>query len=111
MAAVELDPIFVKALRLLHSKARDSTAQLKAMLDEAIRMKRGHAVSSPLRKADRGGTSSTGGHRQGGSIVETEKRKLDKLKRDLSELMPGGGGGGDVGAAAAAHLVHRKTAA
>ena len=37
MAAVELDPQFIKALRLLRSKSKDSGAQLRAMLDEAIR--------------------------------------------------------------------------
>ena len=37
MATVELDPQFIKALRLLRSKSKDSGAQLRAMLDEAIR--------------------------------------------------------------------------
>lgn len=36
MAAVELDPLFVKGLRLLHSKNKDSAEQLKQLLDEAI---------------------------------------------------------------------------
>ena len=39
MATVELDPQFIKALRLLRSKSKDSGAQLRAMLDEAIRLK------------------------------------------------------------------------
>ena len=39
MATVELDPQFIKALRLLRSKSKDSGAQLRAMLDEAIRFK------------------------------------------------------------------------
>ena len=38
---MELDPQFIKALRLLRSKSKDSGAQLKAMLDEAIRLKKG----------------------------------------------------------------------
>ncbi len=37
----DLDPVFVRALRLLHSRAKDSTAQLRAMLDEAIRHRKG----------------------------------------------------------------------
>ena len=41
MAAVELDPNFIKALRLLRSKSKDSGAQLRAMLDDAIRQKKG----------------------------------------------------------------------
>ena len=35
--SVDLDPIFVKALVLLHSKNPDSLDQLRALRDEAIR--------------------------------------------------------------------------
>ena len=41
MATKELDPVFVRALRLLHSKSKDSSSQLRAMLDEAIRHRKG----------------------------------------------------------------------
>ena len=44
--AMELDPQFIKALRLLRSKSKDSGAQLKAMLDEAIRLKKGLSTGS-----------------------------------------------------------------
>ena len=47
MSAMELDPNFVKALRLLRSKSKDSTAQLKAMLDEAIRQRKGQLGPGP----------------------------------------------------------------
>ncbi|XP_035204459.1 integrator complex subunit 12-like [Stegodyphus dumicola] len=36
MASTELDPLFVKGLRLLHSKSRESADQLKMLLDDAI---------------------------------------------------------------------------
>lgn len=36
MASTELDPIFVKGLRLLHSKNKDSAEQLKQLLDDVI---------------------------------------------------------------------------
>ena len=36
MANFELDPLFIKALRLLHSKAKDSTEQLKQLLDDGL---------------------------------------------------------------------------
>ena len=60
---MELDPVFVRALRLLHSKSKDSASQLKSMLDEAIRHRKGlgpgptgFAPSSPQqRKRDRDG--------------------------------------------------------
>ena len=35
--SVELDPVFLKALVLLHSKNPDSVEQLRALRDEAIR--------------------------------------------------------------------------
>ena len=44
MTALDLDPLFVKALKLLHSRNKDSTAQLKSMLDDVIAQKRGHKV-------------------------------------------------------------------
>jgi hypothetical protein len=34
---LELDPIFVRALRLLHSRSKDSANQLRAMVDDCLR--------------------------------------------------------------------------
>ncbi len=39
MAAVELDPLFTKALKLLHSKSKDSAEQLKCMLFDVLSKK------------------------------------------------------------------------
>jgi len=89
MAAVELDPQFIKALRLLRSKSKDSGTQLRAMLDEAIRQKKGLCSSGPR--------SPSLGKQQSRSMssersldkdkLEKEKKKdLDRLKKDLSEL-------------------------
>ena len=36
MTALELDPVFVKALGFLRSRSKESTDQLKALLDEAL---------------------------------------------------------------------------
>jgi len=44
MAVVELDPLFIKAHRLLHSKAKDSGAQLKKLLDDVISEKKRQKV-------------------------------------------------------------------
>ncbi|XP_023248465.1 integrator complex subunit 12-like isoform X2 [Copidosoma floridanum] len=41
MTALDLDPQFLQALRLLHSNNRDSVEQLRSLLDEAIRQKYG----------------------------------------------------------------------
>ncbi len=92
MAAVELDPVFVRALRLLHSKSKDSTSQLKSMLDEAIRHRKGlgpgptgFSPVSPQRKREAPPltTSAAVPPRK-----DAEKRSLDKLKHELSELVP-----------------------
>ena len=44
MAATDLDPLFVRALKLLNSKSKESAAQLKAMVDEAIAQRKGLKV-------------------------------------------------------------------
>lgn len=36
MAQLELDPLFVKALRLLHSKAKDSAEQLRQLIEDTL---------------------------------------------------------------------------
>lgn len=36
-SSVEIDPIFIKALKLLHSKHPDSLDQLRALRDDVIR--------------------------------------------------------------------------
>ena len=41
MATTELDPLFVKALKLLHSKSKDAGEQLKQMLEDVLAKKRG----------------------------------------------------------------------
>jgi len=85
MATVELDPQFIKALRLLRSKSKDSGAQLRAMLDDAIRQKKGLAPRSPSvsKQHSRSVSSDTERERS-----EKEKKKdLDRLKKDLSELV------------------------
>merc|ERR1719397_1118398 len=77
------------ALRLLRSKSKDSTAQLKAMLDEAIRQRKGQLGPGPrspgLTKQHSRSVSSD--RTLDRDKLEKEKRKeLDRLKKDLSEL-------------------------
>ena len=106
MAAVELDPHFIKALRLLRSKSKDSGAQLRAMLDDAIRQKKGlgpaprspsvskqhsklrkqalpfHTIFFPIL-----GRSVSCDRTVDKDRSEKDKKKdLDRLKKDLSEL-------------------------
>jgi len=94
MSAVELDPVFVRALRLLNSKSKDSAIQLKAMLDDAIRAKKGlgpgPSPNSPNQPKQRSRSMSK---ERLPSTSEREKREaekrkdLDRLKKDLSELV------------------------
>lgn len=44
MTMTDLDPTFIKALRLLHSKSKDSADQLKQMLDDVLHSKKGQKV-------------------------------------------------------------------
>ena len=74
---MDLDPIFVKALRLLHSKSKDSVHQLKALLDDSIRLKKTSG-------------SSSGASAQPVTAPpprNDDKKNFEKLKRDLSELV------------------------
>ena len=114
---MELDPVFVRALRLLHSTSKESGMQLKAMLDESIRMKKNPgsapskiAVSAPQQTRESHTKDTTDRYNNiralVGKSVEVKgkarivnndisslfcfqnRRNLDKLKRDLSELVP-----------------------
>lgn len=52
MTALDLDPQFLQALRLLHSTNKDSVEQLRNLLDEAIKQKYGASkmLSTTLHK-------------------------------------------------------------
>lgn len=41
MAQLELDPLFLKALRLLHSKAKDSAEQLRQLIEDTLVQRQG----------------------------------------------------------------------
>ena len=77
-AGMELDPLFVRALKLLHSKSKDSTAQLKSLLDEAIKHRKG-LVSSGV-AAPRSPKLTR---------IDADKKNLDRLKNELADLVPG----------------------
>ena len=44
MMSTELDPVFVKALKLLQSRSKDSYFQLRQMYDEAVAHRRAEAA-------------------------------------------------------------------
>ena len=66
---------------MLHSKSKESEIQLKALLDECIRQRKaGLPINVPTPPMQSG---------NGGKMRENEKN-LDRLKRDLRDIVPGG---------------------
>ena len=71
----------VICFRLLHSKSKESDVQLKSILDESIRQRKaGLPINIPVPQV----TASSSG-----SNVKEKEKNLDRLKRDLSQLVPG----------------------
>ena len=87
MAAMELDPLFLKAISLLRSKHPDSAKQLNALVQE-YREKTYGSSSSSKKPADENG--SNGNSKNGGSIkVETIKQaKLSPSPTNIKEKKP-----------------------
>ncbi|XP_015904515.1 integrator complex subunit 12 [Parasteatoda tepidariorum] len=91
----EFDPLFIKGLRLLHSKSKDSTDQLKQLLDEMIlQSKQSNSKDKIYTTVKLDGENKL--HIKKASSVETakyssednrksEKRNLEKLKQDSME--------------------------
>ena len=73
---MELDPVFVRGLRLLHSRSRDSADQLRALLEEVRqRSGRGSGKLSPASMSPRS-TPGLGGRPDQLSL----KRSVDKVR-------------------------------
>ncbi|KAL5006669.1 hypothetical protein ScPMuIL_015475 [Solemya velum] len=79
MTSLDLDPLFVKALKLLHSRSKDSTDQLREMVDEAIAQRRAQLKGIEIERKQKLEDDPVWKR-------ENEKKQLEKLKQDLSEL-------------------------
>ncbi|XP_035682486.1 integrator complex subunit 12-like isoform X3 [Branchiostoma floridae] len=116
MATFELDPVFVKALGYLRSKSKDSTEKLKALVDAALNksspsLAASSAIAGKLDKDVEGrrgsphgqmsrlmvpgqkerrspslSSSSTGRSTPEPPKKQPDKRSLEKLKQDLTDL-------------------------
>ncbi|XP_074660175.1 uncharacterized protein LOC141912719 [Tubulanus polymorphus] len=95
MANLELDPVFVKALRLLHSKSKESTEQLKQMMFDAINQvqkKSGTKDEANKSPSNRTSGKSSGQGTKNSEVdsnnkkKEAEKRNFDKLKQDIADF-------------------------
>nr|CAD7607126.1 unnamed protein product [Timema genevievae] len=110
MASIELDPVFVRAIRLLNSNtAKDAEEQLKSMLEEAIKQKYGNTKSlgnlviekeslvkrdscisssrkddtrKELEKVDLGGNSQPGSRRGSGDTSRQQSPEIVDLDDD-----------------------------
>jgi len=80
----ELDPLFVKALRLFHSTSKDSVHQLKAMLDEAIQ---GRSSGSSRKPSASGVVAPHPPPQPVSNPRDEQRRNFENLKRDLNDLM------------------------
>ncbi|XP_037071630.1 integrator complex subunit 12-like isoform X2 [Pollicipes pollicipes] len=78
---MELDPVFLRGLRLLHSRSRDSADQLRALLDE-VRLRSGR-TGGKLSPANMSPRSTPGLGRAADAGL---KRGLDKIKDDLGDM-------------------------
>ncbi|XP_054708056.1 integrator complex subunit 12-like [Uloborus diversus] len=104
MAVSDLDPLFVKGLRLLHSKSKDSADQLKMLLDDLIAQSKQSAHSKEriytsvklegeskisIKKAPRDPTEASS-YSSKHSLSDNwekkvEKRPFEKMKQDSPE--------------------------
>ncbi|CAL1284285.1 unnamed protein product [Larinioides sclopetarius] len=103
MASTDLDPLFVKGLRLLHSKSKDSTEQLKQLLDEVIAQSKQSAqskdriytsikvedsklhIKKTSREASESSTFSSKYSSEESRERKSEKRQLEKAKQESVE--------------------------
>ncbi|XP_070565066.1 integrator complex subunit 12-like [Ptychodera flava] len=99
MATFELDPLFLKALTLLHSKSKDATEQLRQMADDAIATsqdKSEKSASEPRTVETKSQTPSSrpvvpskkeSTHGKSTELKkEAEKRSAEKLKPDPTDV-------------------------
>lgn len=87
MTSSDLDPVFVKALKLLQSRSKDSYFQLRQMYDDVVAQRKAECV---IKREIDGSVKSGNGN--GHSATDTAKKKeldtsnLEKLKQDLADL-------------------------
>ncbi|KAF8777119.1 integrator complex subunit 12-like [Argiope bruennichi] len=104
MASTDLDPLFVKGLRLLHSKNKDSTEQLKQLLDEVIAQTKqsGHSkdriytsikvedsklhIKKTSREVSESSNFSSKYSSEESRERKAEKRQLEKMKQESIEV-------------------------
>ncbi|KAK7790292.1 hypothetical protein R5R35_003871 [Gryllus longicercus] len=76
MASLEIDPGYIKCLRLMHSKSKESEEQLRQMLEDLIRQRNGNTKSIASLQKREVSTSKKEKHSSGSN------GRKDELKRE-----------------------------
>ncbi|KAG0716412.1 Integrator complex subunit 12 [Chionoecetes opilio] len=83
MASLDLDPMFRRGLRLLHSRNRDSIEQLKAIVDEAVRQRQGKTIPPMSKDPFNLRRESPIPRSKPGSPIPVSFSKREEFKKDM----------------------------
>lgn len=83
MASLDLDPMFRRGLRLLHSRNRDSVEQLKAIVDEAVRQRQGKTIPPMSKDPFSLRRESPIPRSKPGSPIPVSFSKREEFKKDM----------------------------
>lgn len=83
MASLDLDPMFRRGLRLLHSRNRDSVEQLKAIVDEAVRQRQGKTIPPMSKDPFSLRRESPIPRSKPGSPIPVSFSKREEIKKDM----------------------------
>ncbi|XP_053628501.2 integrator complex subunit 12 isoform X1 [Cherax quadricarinatus] len=87
MANLELDPLFRRGLRLLHSRSRDSVDQLKAIVDEAVRQRQGKTIPPMSKDPFSLRRESPIPRSKPGSPIPVSISKREEIKKDMERKL------------------------
>ncbi|XP_069173612.1 integrator complex subunit 12 isoform X2 [Procambarus clarkii] len=87
MASLELDPLFRRGLRLLHSRSRDSLDQLKAIVDEAVRQRQGKTIPPMNKDPFSLRRESPIPRSKPGSPIPVSFSKREEIKKDMERKL------------------------
>ncbi|XP_064091961.1 integrator complex subunit 12-like [Macrobrachium nipponense] len=83
MASLELDPMFRRGLRLLHSRSRESVNQLKAIVDEAVRQRQGKSIPTMNKDPFSLRRESPIPRSKPGSPIPLSLSRKEEMKKDM----------------------------
>ncbi|KAG7155365.1 Integrator complex subunit 12-like [Homarus americanus] len=87
MANLELDPLFRRGLRLLHSRSRDSLDQLKAIVDDAVRQRQGKTIPPMNKDPFSLRRESPIPRSKPGSPIPVSFSKREEIKKDMERKL------------------------